>query len=195
MADNTPQAAKPEASASPASGEFHIGEEMDDLGQREDRAQTTKVVVAVLVAILIVLGILSYLMRAKPKTTGSVDGAYAVALQGDNVLATIKVTINNVGGKPLWIKNLRAQLTTADGKQFKDDAANAADFDRYFQGYPDLRERSLQPVKVETKLGPGEKTRGSVIVSFPVTLDTFKRRQSLQVIVEPYDRPPVTLGK
>jgi hypothetical protein len=134
-------------------------------------------------------------MRAKPKTTGSVDGAYAVALQGDNVLATIKVTINNVGGKPLWIKNLRAQLTTADGKQFKDDAANAADFDRYFQGYPDLRERSLQPVKVETKLGPGEKTRGSVIVSFPVTLDTFKRRQSLQVIVEPYDRPPVTLGK
>lgn len=195
MADNTPQAAKPEPSASPASGEFHIGEEMDDLGQREDRAQTTKVVVAVLVAILIILGILSYLMRAKPKTTGSIDGAYAVALQGDNVLTTIKVTINNVGGKPLWIKNLRAQLTTADGKQFKDDAANAADFDRYFQGYPDLRERSLQPVKVETKLGPGEKTRGSVIVSFPVTLDTFKRRQSLQVIVEPYDRPAVTIGK
>ncbi len=152
------------------------------------------VVVIALAAIAIVVGIVSYGMRPKPSATGSIDEAYAVALPGDRVLATIRVTLRNTGGKPLYIKAIKAQINTANG-ELKDEAANAADFDRYFQQNPDLREHSIQPLTVETKLSPGEETRGSVIVSFPITVDTFNNRKSLSVIVEPFDMAPVTIQK
>jgi hypothetical protein len=178
--DRVPRPEPPqEAQTPPATEQIHIGEELSDLEERADRTQMVKVVVIVSVAILVILGIAGYLMRPRPKVTGSIDSAYAVALQGDNVLTTVKVTFQNIGGKPVWIKNIRARVTAPDGKEFTDDAANAVDFERYFKGYPDLRDHSLQPLKVETKLQPGEQTRGSVVVSFPVTLDTFKNRCSL----------------
>lgn len=195
MADEKLQSTQSEAQTPPETEAVHIGEELDDLEDKGDRVHTAKVVGIVLVAILIIVGILSYIMRPKPKATGTIDSAYAVALQGDNVLATLRVTFQNVGGKPIWIKNLRARLTTQDNREFTDEAANAVDFDRYFRGYPDLRDRSLQPLKVETKVQPGDQTRGSVIVSFPVTLDAFQNRKSLAVIVEPYDQAPVTITK
>jgi hypothetical protein len=193
MADEKLQSTQSEVQIPSDTESVHIGEELTDLEDKGDRVQTAKVVGIVLVAILVVLGIVSYFMRPKPKATGTIDSAYAVALQGDNVLATIRVTFQNIGGKPIWIKNIRARLTAADNREFTDEAASAVDFERYFRGYPDLRDRSLQPLKVETKIQPGDQTRGSIIVSFPVTLDAFKNRKSLAVIVEPYDQAPVTI--
>jgi hypothetical protein len=152
------------------------------------------VVLIALAVIAVIVGIVSYGMRPKPGARGSIDEAFAVALPGDNVLATVKVTLHNVGGKPLFIKNIKAQINTDKG-EFKDEAANAADFDRYFRGYPDLRDHSLQALKVETRLAPGEEARGSVIVSFPVTLDAFNNRKSMAVVIEPYDMSPITITK
>ncbi len=189
MADDRPEATQsaPSAASEPApAGEpIHIAEELDDI-EKESKARTFIVVGAVLLVIAVIVVAFSILMRPKPKASGTIDEAYAVALPGDNVLATIKVTINNVGGKPLWIRDLKAELVTADGKKFSDVAANAVDFDRYFRGYPDLRDHSIQPLKVETKIDPGEQVRGSIIAAFPVTLDMFNARQSLSAIVIPY---------
>lgn len=198
MEDERPQplqrAAVPEPNRdepTPDAGHIPITEEFD-------RAKWTLppmgVVGIVLVVIAVIVGIVSYAARPKPGATGSLDEAYAVAIPGDSVLATIKVTLQNTGGKPLWIRNIKAQLKTDQG-EYKDDAANAADFERYFQGYPDLRDHSMRPLRVETKINPGAQERGSVIVSFPVTLDNFSKRKSLSIIVEPYDQRPVTITK
>jgi hypothetical protein len=195
-ADNRPHFQQEPRDPAPSDpGQVHIAAELKDLEEKDDKARAFVIVGIVLVVIAILVGLLAYTLRPTPKAVGAIDEAYAVALPGDNVLSTIKVTFRNIGGKPLWIRNLKAQLATADGKQYKDEAANAVDFDRYFLGFPDLRDHSLQPLKVETRLEPGEQTRGSVIVSFPVTLDTFNRRKSLAVIIEPYDQPSVTITK
>jgi hypothetical protein len=163
-----------------------------------DRAKWTLppfgVVATVLVALAVVIGLISYGLRPKPGGTGSVDNAFAVALPGDNVLATIEVSLRNTGPKPLWVKDVKAKLSTDKG-EFEDSAANAVDFDRYFAGYPDLREHSIEPLKVETRLSPGEQTHGSVIVSFPVTVDQFNARKSLTITVEPYDQAPIIIQK
>jgi len=43
---------------------------------------------------------------------------------------------------------------------------------------------------------PGGRTKGTIIVSFPVSKDDFEKRKSLAVIVEPYDQPkPVVITK
>jgi hypothetical protein len=191
-ADSAGTGAKGEPPA--ASEPVHIGEELRDL-ESGDRSKAVFVVGIVLVGIAVVIGIFAYLLRPQARAAGTLESAYAVALPGDNVLVTIKVRFQNVGGKPLWIRNLKGKLVTTDGKEYLDEAANAVDFERYFQGYPDLREASLQPLKVETMLRPGEQIRGSVILGFPVTLDAFNSRKSLAVIVEPYDQAAVTLVK
>ncbi len=212
MADDRPQptqfaAATPQPDngppASPPGEPVRIGEELDEF-EKESKTQTYIVVGVVLAIIAAVIAIFSYSMRPKPRASGNINEAYAVALPGDNVLATITVTFHNVGGKPLFIRDIKARMTTADGKEFQDIAANAVDFDRYFRGYPDLRDHSGLPLKVETRVDPGEQVRGSVIVSFPVTLDTFNARKSLSVLIQPYagamapgggDEPVVVITK
>lgn len=149
----------------------------------------------VLLAIFIGVGIASYLMRPKPKATGSIEEVFAVALPENSVMVTMKVDIQNVGGKPLWIRNLKVKLQTANGEFKEDDAANAVDFPRYFAGYPELRGHTITPIKAEDKIDPGSRERGSIIVGFPVTLDDFNARKSIAVIVEPYDQPPITITK
>jgi hypothetical protein len=170
----------------PSGEAVHIGEDLDDL-EKESKVHTFVVVGVVLFIIAIGVAVISFATRPKPAASGTMDDAFAVALQGDNVLTTIRVTFHNIGGKPLWIRDLKAQLTTADGKQYSDVAASPDDFDRYFRYYPDLRDRTIQPLKVETKVDPGEQVRGSMIVSFPVTLDSFNSRKSLSVMIYPYD--------
>jgi hypothetical protein len=94
----------------------------------------------------------------------------------------------------LWIKTLKAQLTTAEDKTFDDEAASAVDFDRYFQAFPVLKESSEPPLPPETKLLAGTEQKGTIIVSFKVTKETFDQRKALTVTIQPYDQVlPVVL--
>ncbi len=192
MAENKPQIVRPTPEPEPPdAGHMPMTEEFD-------RAKWTLppfgVVAITLLAIAVIIGVISYGLRPKPGGIGSIDDAFAVAVPGESVLATLKLSLQNSGGKPLWIKDLKAQVTTEKG-EFEDVAANAVDFERYFSGFPDLRDHSIAPLKVETKIGPGEQARGSIIVSFPVTVDQFNHRKALVVTVEPYDQAPIVIKK
>lgn len=147
-----------------------------------------------LLIIFIVIGIVSYVMRPKPKATGSIDEVFAVAMAENQVMTTVKINIHNIGGKPLWIRSVTGKVVTDQG-EFTDTFANAVDYPRYFAAYPDLREHTMTPVKAEDRIRPGEMERGSVIFSFPVSYDQFNNRKSLSVIIDPYDQPPVILTK
>ena len=48
---------------------------------------------------------------------------------------------------------------------------------------------------VETKIPPGGKQHGTIIVSFPINKDAFDKRQSLSVVVSSYDQRDVVLTK
>ncbi len=148
----------------------------------------------VLLVIFIGMGIAAYVTRPKPKATGTIEDVYAVALPENNVLVTMKVNLKNVGGKSLWIRNLKIKLVTDKG-EFSDVAANAVDFPRYFSGFPDIRQHTIAPIKVEDKIDPGSQERGSIIAGFPVSIDEFNARKSISVIVEPYDQAPITITK
>ena len=111
------------------------------------------------------------------------------------VLVAITVTLRNNAEKPLWIRSLKAQLTTADGHSYEDSAASAVDLDRYFQAFPPLKESSEPPLSPETKLLPGEEKRGTIVVSFHVIKEALDQRKSLTVTIQPYDQPlPIILN-
>lgn len=181
-----PQAARPDFDA----GHVPMTEEFDS--PRRTLPPAVHVVVA-LVIVAIAIGIIAYVERAKPAAQGGIDEVFFSQPAGmSNGMVLMQVSMANVGDKPLWIKNITAELKTDQG-DFHDDAASASDYQRYLEAYPDLQAHSTKALMVETRIQPGAVQQGSVMVSFPVTQAQFDARKELTVIVEPYDQRPVVL--
>ena len=172
--------------------EFHIG---DEFGTAKRSLPPARIVVICIAAVAVVLAIFVFVQRPKPQGAGAIDFVAAAEVPGQNMILTaITMTLHNTTDKPLWIKTLKAQLTTADGKNYDDGAASAVDLDRYYQAFPALKESSEPPLTPETKLQPGAKQRGTIIVSFKVSKEAFDQRKSLAVSIQPYDQVlPVVL--
>ncbi len=162
------------------------------LGEEFDRPKWTlppaQILAIAIVGVAIVVAIVMYLARYKPVSAGSLDDVASVELADHNsVLVAINVTVHNIGQKPLWIHQVTAGVDTDKGK-FTDTAASAIDFNRYYQAYPTLKQHALPALMPEMRIAPGGELKGTVIVSFPVNEDTFNKRKSLSVSVEPYDQ-------
>jgi hypothetical protein len=166
--------------------EFRIGEEF---GTAKRNLPPAGIVLICIAAIAVIIGIFAFRERPKPQGAGSVNLVAAVEVPGQNmVLAAITLTLRNAAPRPLWIHTLTAQLTTADGKTFDDEAASAVDLDRYYHAFPALRGGSDAPLTPETKLLAGNEQRGTIIVGFKVSKEDFNQRKSLTVAIQPYDQ-------
>jgi hypothetical protein len=192
-----PPSDQPSPLPSPPSGpqpitEFHIG---DEFGTAKRNLPPAGIVLICIAAVAMVVGIFAFKERPKPQGAGSIDFVAAAEVPGQNmVLAAITMTLRNTAVRPLWIKTLKAQLTTTDNQTFDDEAASAVDLDRYFQAFPVLKESSEPPLSPETKLLAGTEQRGTIIVGFKVTKERFDQRKSLIVTIQPYDQVlPVVL--
>ena len=149
-------------------------------------------IAALVVVVVFIVGV-AYIFRSKPVAQGQIDHAFAMQ-QADQPysMVLLLVTLRNIGDKTLYIKEIKADITTDQGEQ-SDDAASAVDFARYLQAFPDLKMYSTEPLKVETKIPPGGEAQGSVMVAFPVTKDQFYARKDLNVTIFPYDQKAIVL--
>jgi len=190
---NQPVPPRPQPPPPPdPSTEFHIG---DEFGTARRNLPPAGIVLICIAAVAVIVGIFAFTERPKPQGAGSIDLVAAAEVPGQNmILAAITLTLRNTAQKPLWIHSLKAQLTTADGKTFDDEAASAVDIDRYLQAFPALKKSSEPPLSPETKLLAGTERRGIIVVGFKVTKAAFDQRKSLIVTIQPYDQPlPIVL--
>lgn len=189
-----PPALPPAGSPAKSQTDFRIGEEF---GTARRNLPPAGIVLLCLAVVAVIVGGFAYFHRAQPQGAGSIDFVNAVEVPRQNsTMVAITLTLRNSGEKPLWIHTLKAQLADADGKTYDDEAASSVDFGRYFQAFPALKENSQPALAPETKLLPGAEQRGTIIVSFPVTKDSFDKRKSVTVTIQPYDQPlPVVLTK
>jgi hypothetical protein len=188
----TPSAPPPSAAPGKAR-DFRIDEEF---GTAKKNLPPTKIVLIGIAAIALVTGIVELIQKPTSTATGFLTDPVAVEIPNQNaVMVAINVSIHNGGKKPYWIHDVSADLDT-EGQKYNAQAASVADFDRYFQAFPDLKQHALEPLKPETKILPGGDTAGTVIVSFPVLPNAFWNRKSLQLKIQPYDQPvPLVLSK
>jgi hypothetical protein len=168
----------------------------DEFGTAKRNLPPVKVLILATAGVLIIVGIASFFQRAKPQGAGSLDNIAAVDLPGQNsVLVALTFTLHNSGKKSLWVHDVHGKLL-ASGGESSGEAVSAVDFDRYYQAFPALKANALTALSPEDKLQPGEEIKRTVMVSFPVPLDAFNQRQSVSVVIQPYDQPvPVTLTK
>lgn len=174
--------------------EFNIG---DEFGTAKRNLPPAGIVLICIAAVAVIVGIFAFKQRAKPQGAGSIDFVTAVDVPGQNlILSAVTITLHNSGNRPLWIRTLKARLTTADGKTFDDEAASGVDLDRYAQSFPALKENAQAALLPETKIMAEGEQKGTIVVSFPVTKQAFDERKSLTVTIQPYDQPlPVILTK
>jgi len=185
-------AIKPNVQPSPDAGHIPITEEMDSAKWTLPPALPVIIVLVVLAAII---GVGAHLMRPKPGASGAITGVYAAESKDkSSTMVLIQVSVNNIGNKPMWVREITAQLKTDQG-EWTDSTASPVDIARYFQAFPALAEHQSAPLKPETKIAPGGQAEGMVLVSFPVSRDAFDRRRSLAVTLENYDRQPLVIAE
>ncbi len=187
----TPPPPAPETSPDQQTA-FDIGEEYGTARKSLPPAGIVAVCLAVIVAIAAAYALTH---RAHPLSRGSIGDIVSVTVPGqDMVMVAVNVSLQNNSQKPSWIHTIQASLDTG-GNTLSDDAAPAMDAQRYFEAFPDLKAHALDILTTETRLNPGSKVAGTVVVSFPVKADAFAARKSLTVTVTPYDELPVVMTK
>ena len=187
----TPPAPAPPAT--PSGPTINIGEEY---GTARKNLPSGKILVIAIVVLGVIVAFVSFLKRAKPQASGTLDNITAVEIPGQNsTMVALTFTIHNTSDKVLYVRSLQGSVKASSGDATA-DAVSAVDFDRYFQVFPALKNGSQPAFPPETKIQPAENTARTIIVVFPKTLDSFNQRQSVSVVIWLYDQTvPVTLTK
>ncbi|MGC2448970.1 MAG: hypothetical protein WA477_15085 [Candidatus Sulfotelmatobacter sp.] len=188
-----PSSAPPEAPAAPAGPTINIGEEY---GTAKKNLPPAKIVLIAVGAVLVVVLIASFLKRAKPQGSGSLDNVVAVEIPGQNsTMVALTFTLHNGSDKALYIREIQSSVKAPSGDATA-DAVSAVDFDRYFQAFPDLKTGSQPALSPEVRLEPGETVNRTIIVAYQKTLNEFNQRKGVSVIIWPYNYTvPIILTK
>ena len=196
MPDQTPIPPPPQPpapAAAPAGPTINIGEEY---GTAKKNLPPAKIVLIAIGAVLVVVLIASFVKRAKPQASGSLDTVTAIEIPGQtSTMVALTFTLRNTSDKALYVRTLEGSMKDATGDSTA-EAVSAVDFDRYFQAFPALKVGTQAALPPEAKIQPGEVVARTIIVAFPVTLDAFNKRTSTSVVIWPYNETvPVTLTK
>ena len=191
---STPPQPPPPAPSAPSGPTINIGEEY---GTAKKNLPPAKILLITVAAVLVVVFIVSFVKRAKPQASGTLDNVVAVQIPGqDSTMVAITFTIHNTSDKILYVRSLQGSVKVPNGDVTPVDAVSAVDFDRYFQAFPTLKNGAQPALTPETKIQPGETVTRSIIVAFPITLEAFNQRQALAAVIWPYDQTvPVVLSK
>jgi hypothetical protein len=145
-----------------------------------------------LAAVAIVVALVTFTNRAKPIVNGSIVKV-ASADQEGNTMVAVQVRLENKIEKQLWIKDVRSELETADGKKYPDHGSPAADVERYLRAFPELKPAQGQPLQEELKIPVGGSFTGTTVFSYPVSKTVFDGRKSLTVRIQMYDQPTLVI--
>ena len=186
-------------SPAPASTSPHAGPTInigDEFGTAKRNLPPAKIVVPAIAVVLVIVGVVVFLARGKPQASGSLDNVTAVEIPGQgSTMVALTFTVRNNAEQVLYVRSLEGRVKTASGESSR-DAVSAVDFARYFQAFPALKENTKPPLSPEAKLQPGETVQRTVIVALPLTVDAFNKRQSVSMVIHPYDQSvPVVLTK
>lgn len=172
--------------------DFNIGEEY---GTAKKSLPPIWIVGICVGVVVIIAAIYALTNRAHPLSSGTIDDVVTVEVPGQNmVLVAINISIQNNETNPTVIRAINAG-TDVNGNKMTDDATPAVDVKRYFEAMPELKQHALEPLSLETRINPGAKVSGTIVVSFPVNATAFAARSSLTVTVSPYNELPIVMKK
>jgi hypothetical protein len=183
----------PPTTPPPAGPTINIGEEF---GTAKRNLPPGKIVVIAIVLVGIVVAVASFLKRAKPQASGTLDNVVGIEIPGQNsTMVALTFTLHNTSDKTLYVRSIQSSMKDPSGEATA-DAVSAVDFDRYFQAFPALKNGIQPALAPEAEIPSGQSATRSIIVAFPKTLDDFNHRRSVSVIVWAYNETvPIVMTK
>src|SRR5580700_10181150 len=149
----------PAATTKPASQRGPTINIADEFGTAKRNLPPVKPLLLTTAGILIIVGVVAFLQRAKPQGGGSLDDIAVVEIPGQNAsLVALTFTLRNSGAKSLWVHDIQAKLARSNG-ELTSEAVSAVDFDRYYQAFPALKANAQPALSPEDKLQPGQEIR------------------------------------
>jgi hypothetical protein len=197
MPDQTPAPPSPSQPpappAAPAGPTINIGEEYGTAKKNLPPAKIVLIAIGV-VAVVVLIG--SFIKRAKPQASGSLDSVVAVEIPGQtSTMVALTLTLHNTSDKALYVRSLQGTVKTGSGDTTA-DAVSAVDFDRYYQAFPSLKNGAQPALAPELRVEVGQSITRTIIVAFPITLEAFNQRKAVSAVIWPYNETvPVTLTK
>lgn len=173
----------------PDAGHIPMTEEMDSA------KWTLPPIVPLLVALVLVGVVVAVIVlsnRTQPSASLAITKVAAADMDG-STMAAVQVKLDNQIDKPLWVKNISAEIETADGKKHNDNAAPSMDAARYMAAIAPLQEAKADWLKEELKIPSKTSYNGVAIFSYPVAKKDFDARKSLTLRVELYDNPTLVV--
>ena len=177
--------AKPQAANAPDAGHVSMAEEMDSA------KWTLPPIVPLLIAgalVGILVAVIALSNRTKPSAGLAITKVVSAA-QEANTMVAVQIKLDNQVEGPLWIKDVRAEVETADGKKYSDSASPASDAPRYMEAFPTLQEAKADWLHEELKIPTKTTFNGVAIFSYPVDKAAFDARKQLTLRIQLYDRP------
>jgi len=175
----------PQAANRPSAGHIPITEEMDSA------KWTLPPIVPLLVAavlVAIVVSVVVFSNKTKPSASLAITKVVSAAQEG-NTMVAIQIKLDNQVEGPLWIKEIKAEVETADGKKYSDSAAPGVDGPRYMEAFPALQEAKADWLKEDLKIPTKTSFNGVAIFSYPVAKTEFDKRKQVTLRIQLYDRP------
>src|SRR5579863_827676 len=159
---------------------------------------TSHVIVATVVAtVLVSIAIAVYIFMGEkpPASVGEILDAWAHPMHTetsgwdangaaipkeeiDQVLLFTHVRLHNQSKQPIFLHQIVANATLADGIH-SSYAASPTDFERIFQAYPQLQQWHATPISHDLTLQPGETREGTFACSFRVPKADWEARKDL----------------
>jgi hypothetical protein len=185
---NATPSVTPQAPSPANAGHTPLTEEMDSA------KWTLPPIVPLLVAgaiVAVVVAVVVLSNRTKPSAAMAITKVVSADQQG-NTMVAIQVKVDNQIDKPLWIKNISAEVETPDGKKYSDNAAPGVDAPRYMEAFPPLQTARADWLKEELKIPAKGTFSGVAIFSYPVAQTAFDGRKQVTLRIQLYDEPTLT---
>jgi hypothetical protein len=98
------------------------------------------------------------------------------------VIATIR--IKSQTEMPLFLHDMWADVTLADGTTQRSSGASPSDYHNVFIAYPTLAPKQTSPVLRDTTMTPGQILDGQVIFHYPITGQQWDQRKAFKISVQ-----------
>ena len=166
-------------------------------GESYTKGTSHVIIATVVAAVLVSIAVTVYVIAGEkpPAATGEIidvwahpmhtetsgfdaNGAAIPKEEIDQVLLFTHVRLHNQSKQPIFLHQIVANTTLADGIH-SSYAATPTDFERIFKAYPQLMQWHANPISPDLTIQPGETKEGTFVCSFRILKADWEARKNL----------------
>lgn len=102
----------------------------------------------------------------------------------DEEIVIANVHIKSQTQMPLFLHDMAADVTLADGTTQRSQGASPADYNNVFIAYPTLAPQKTTPVLRDTTMTPGQTIDGQIVFHYPITGQQWDQRKDFKISIQ-----------